>query len=93
MFTVKKIPKTPNILWDAAARKPLCRFVKGKLETNDEALADKLKGMGYEVTGEADAPEGAEPPAENPDKKEEQPEGAEPETPKTSTGGRKRATK
>lgn len=91
MFTVKKIPKTPNILWDAAARKPLCRFVKGKLETNDEALADKLKGMGYEVTGEADAP-ADESPAENPNK-EEQPEGAEPETPKTSTGGRKRATK
>lgn len=76
MFTVKKIPKTPNILWDAAAKKPLCRFVEGKLETNDEALADKLKGMGYEVTGEAD-----------------EPEGAEPEMPKTSTGGRKRATK
>lgn len=92
MLTVKKIPKTPNILWDAAAKKPLCRFVKGKLETNDEALADKLEGMGYEVTGEADAPEGAGPPAENPDK-EEQPEGAEPETPKTSTGGRKRDTK
>ena len=92
MFTVKKIPKTPNILWDAAAKKPLCKFVKGKLETNDEALADKLKDMGYEVTGEADAPEGAEPPVDNPDK-EEQPEGAEPEKPETSTGGRKRATK
>lgn len=92
MFTVKKIPKTPNILWDAAAKKPLCRFVKGKLETNDEALADKLKGLGYEVTREADVPESAEPLVENPDK-EEQPESAEPETPKTSTGGRKRTTK
>lgn len=92
MFTVKKIPKTPNILWDAAAKKPLCRFVKGKLETNDEALADKLKGMGYEVTGEADQLEGVDPPAESPDK-EEQPEGAEPETPKSTTEGRKRAAK
>lgn len=92
MFIVKKIPKTPNILWDAAAKKPLCKFVKGKLETNDEALADKLKGMGYEVTGEANAPEGAEPLAEDPDK-EEQPEGAEPETYKTSTKKRERTTK
>lgn len=36
---------------------PLCKFVKGVFETNDEAVAEKLKGMGYEVTGEADAVE------------------------------------
>lgn len=55
MFTVKKKAKTPNMVWDAANNRPLCKFVKGVFETNDEAVAEKLKGMGYEVTGEADA--------------------------------------
>lgn len=55
MFTVKKKTKTPNMVWDAANNRPLCKFVKGVFETNDEAVAEKLKGMGYEVTGEADA--------------------------------------
>jgi hypothetical protein len=55
MFTVKKKAKTPNMVWDAANNRPLCKFVKGVFETNDEAVAKKLKGMGYEVTGEADA--------------------------------------
>lgn len=57
MFTVKKKTKTPNMVWDAANNRPLCKFVKGVFETNDEAVAEKLKGMGYEVTGEADAVE------------------------------------
>lgn len=92
MFTVKKIPKTPNILWDAAAKTPLCKFVNGVLETNDAVLADKLKGMGYEVTGETDVPEGAEASADTSDK-EKQLEGAEAETPKTSAEGKKRAAK
>ena len=55
MFTVKKKAKTPNMVWDAANNRPLCKFVKGVFETNDEAVAEKLKGMGYEATGEADA--------------------------------------
>lgn len=55
MFTVKKKAKTPNMVWDSANNRPLCKFVKGVFETNDEAVAEKLKGMGYEVTGEADA--------------------------------------
>jgi hypothetical protein len=55
MFTVKKKAKTPNMVWDAANNRPLCKFVKGVFETNDEVVAEKLKGMGYEVTGEADA--------------------------------------
>ena len=55
MFTVKKKAKTPNMVWDAANNRPLCKFVKGFFETNDEAVAEKLKGMGYEVTGEANA--------------------------------------
>lgn len=55
MFKVTKKPKTPNILWDASGNCPLCKFVRGIFETNDEALAYKLKGMGYIVEGGADA--------------------------------------
>ena len=55
MFKVTKKPKTPNILWDASNNRPLCRFVKGVFETNDEALASKLKDLGHTVEGEADA--------------------------------------
>ena len=55
MFKVTKKPKTPNIIWDASSNRPLCRFVKGVFETNDEALASKLKDLGYTVEGEADA--------------------------------------
>lgn len=54
MFRVTKKPKTPNILWDSSNNRPLCRFVKGVFETNDEALASKLKGLGHTVEGEAD---------------------------------------
>lgn len=54
MFKVTKKPKTPNILWDASNNRPLCRFVKGVFETNDEALASKLKDLGHTVEGEAD---------------------------------------
>lgn len=55
MFKVTKTPKTPNIIWDASNNRPLCKFVKGVFETNDEALASELKGKGYVVEGEADA--------------------------------------
>lgn len=55
MFTVTKKPKTPNMIWDAANNRPLCKFVKGVFETNDTAVVEKLKGMGYTVSGEADA--------------------------------------
>lgn len=55
MFKVTKKPKTPNMIWDASSDRPLCKFVKGVFETNDEALAYKLKGMGYTVEGKADA--------------------------------------
>lgn len=58
MYTVKKKPLTSNMLWDAENEKPLCRFVKGILETNDEALVAKLQADGYEVSGEADADNG-----------------------------------
>lgn len=55
MFKATKKPKTPNIIWDASSNRPLCRFVKGVFETNDEALASKLKDLGHTVEGEADA--------------------------------------
>ena len=61
MFTVIKKPLTPNTLWDSAKGEVLCKFEKGKLETNDEELVAKLKAMGYEVAGEADEPEDDEP--------------------------------
>ncbi len=57
MFKVTKKPKTPNILWDASGNRPLCKFVNGVFETNDEALASKLKDLGYAVESEV----GAEP--------------------------------
>ena len=55
MFKVTKKPKTPNILREATNNRPLCRFEKGVYETNDEALASKLKDLGHTVEGEADA--------------------------------------
>ena len=55
MFKVTKKPKTPNILWDASNNRPLYRFVKGVFETNDEAIASKLKDLGHTVEGKADA--------------------------------------
>lgn len=55
MFKVTKKPKTPNIVWDSSTNRPLCKFVKGVFETNDEQIAFKLKSMSHTVTGEADA--------------------------------------
>ena len=55
MFKVTKKPKTPKIVWDSSGNRPLCKFVKGVFETNDEQIAFKLKSMGHTVTGEADA--------------------------------------
>lgn len=55
MFKVTKKPKTPNIVWDSSGNRPLCKFVKGVFETNDEQIAFKLKSMGHTVTGEVDA--------------------------------------
>lgn len=57
MFKIQKTPKTPNMIWDEENKKPLCKFVKGQLETNDEVLAKRLKDMGYEVSGEPEPPE------------------------------------
>lgn len=51
MFQIKKTLKTPSIVWDADNRRPLCKFVKGVFETEDEAVAKKLLAMGYKVDG------------------------------------------
>lgn len=51
MFTVT-CDKKHGVLWDAKANKPLIKFVKGKAETDDEAVAKKLLDMGYSVEGE-----------------------------------------
>lgn len=56
MFIVKKKPLSANTIWDAQKGKPLCEFVKGELKTNDSELVEKLKEMGYEVSGEEDTP-------------------------------------
>lgn len=57
MFTITKKPKTPNMVWDAENGKPLCKFVKGVIETNDADLAGKLKVLGYTVSEVADKEE------------------------------------
>lgn len=44
----------PNMIWDADNNKPLCKFVKGQLTTNDEVLVAKLTELGCKVSGEAD---------------------------------------
>lgn len=49
MFIITKKSKTPNIVWDSSTNNPLCKFVQGVFETNDQALAHKLKEMGYFV--------------------------------------------
>ena len=55
MFKVTKKPKTSNVLWNADDNRPLCRFVNGAFETDDENLALKLKDLGYAVEGEVEA--------------------------------------
>lgn len=55
MFKIRKKPKSPNIVWDASKNCPLCKFEKGIYETEDTSIAEKLKSMGYQVEGEAQA--------------------------------------
>ena len=49
MYKVTKKPNTPNIVWNADSKAPLCRFVKGRFETDDKKIADALKAKGYTV--------------------------------------------
>lgn len=57
MFTVTKKAKTPNMVWDPETKTVIARFTKGVFTTSNEALAEKLAGMGHTVTGAADAEE------------------------------------
>lgn len=44
--------KANGIVWDAETDRALIKFVKGKAETEDEAVAKKLLDTGYSVEGE-----------------------------------------
>lgn len=63
-YTVTKKPLTANTIWDAKIGKPLCRFDKGVIHTDDDELATKLEALGHTVTENADADKDD---AENPD--------------------------
>ena len=52
MFSVNSSKNKNGIVWDAEANRPLAKFNKGQFETEDEAVATKLKELGYEVEGE-----------------------------------------
>lgn len=41
--------KKAGIVWDSVNNKPMIKFVDGVAETNDEAIAIKLRDMGYDV--------------------------------------------
>ena len=66
MFIVTKKPLTPNILWDEKSGSVLCKFINGKLETDDKKLASKLEKLGYQIeeVKEPEAPEAPEKPEE-----------------------------
>lgn len=61
MYTVTKKPLTPNTVWDAETGKPLCKFVKGKLVTNDEQTVERLGEMGHTVEKADDGSDVGEP--------------------------------
>lgn len=54
MYIINKKPLTANILWDKEKDCQLCKFVNGRFETNDTQLAEKLRDMGYEISGGPD---------------------------------------
>lgn len=41
-----------EIVWDAETDSPLIRFTNGVAETDNKAVANKLKNLGYKVEGE-----------------------------------------
>lgn len=56
MFIIsdKKNPKKHGLIWDSKNKKPLIKFNLGKAVTDDKAIADKLKQMGYDVVEKKD---------------------------------------
>ena len=52
MFTIKGPKK--GVVWDVTANRPMIQFKNGEAAINDPAIAEKLSGLGYAVSGEAD---------------------------------------
>ncbi len=52
IITDSKNAKKHGLIWDAKAKEPLIKFVKGKAVTDDKAVADKLQKLGYSVVEE-----------------------------------------
>lgn len=50
MFTITG--KKAGIIWDVEQNKPLVKFTNGIAETTCEAVAVKLRDMGYKVEGD-----------------------------------------
>ena len=54
LFIIKQqhgIKQASHTVWDAEANSPLCEFVDGEFETDDEAIISKLEELGYEPCG------------------------------------------
>lgn len=43
--------KGNGVVWDVNAEKPLIRFKNGEAETADVEVAERLKELGFEVSG------------------------------------------
>lgn len=48
------IKKASIVVWDAVADKPLCEFIDGAFETDDETIIAKLNDLGYEGVNVSD---------------------------------------
>ena len=47
--------KGNGVVWDVKAEKPLIRFENGEAETADAEVAERLKKLGFEVSGTPEA--------------------------------------
>lgn len=47
--------KGNGVVWDVKAGKPLIRFENGEAETADAEVAERLKKLGFEVSGTPEA--------------------------------------
>ena len=57
LFTIKHqhgIKTASHTVWDAEANAPLCEFVDGVFETEDEVIIGKLNDLGYIGEGVSD---------------------------------------